>query len=135
MFYCINIKAMKNSIGFNNRFLPGIGILFAIFSISNSCTKAADDITPPPPPPPPPIMNEVSIDFGYFSPAVMTVEAGTFVTWTNKDGNAESVTSSSGQFDGIISGYGSYSYQFLTHGTYPYYNRMKPNVTGKVIVN
>jgi hypothetical protein len=133
MFYCINIKAMKQLSSFRSRFKPGIGILFAIFSISNSCTKTVDDTLPPPAPPH--IMNEVSVYFGAFSPAVMTVDAGTLVTWTNKDGNAESVTSNSGQFDGIIDSYGSYSYQFLTPGTYPYFNRMKPNITGKVIVN
>jgi plastocyanin len=66
---------------------------------------------------------------------VISVEAGNLITWTNKDDIVESVTSSTGQFDGIITSHGSYSFQFSTPGTYPYYSRMNPNLTGKVIVN
>ncbi len=84
---------------------------------------------------PDPIMNEVSVQRGGFNPMVISVDAGTLITWTSKDDITESVTSSTGLFDGIISSYGSYSYQFSTPGTYPYYSRVNPNLTGKVIVN
>lgn len=133
MFYCINITVMKKLIGSKSKLLLGIFIFFAIFSISNNCIKPMSDDNLPPQPDP--IMNEVSVQRGGFNPMVISVEAGTLITWTSKDDIAESVTSSTGQFDGIISSYGSYSYQFSTPGTYPYYSRMNPNLTGKVIVN
>jgi plastocyanin len=80
-------------------------------------------------------MNVVSIQGSAFSPAEITVAAGTIITWTNNNGIAESITDKSGVFDGIISSNGTYSYLFSTSGTFQYYSRMNPSMTGKVIVN
>ena len=76
-----------------------------------------------------------------FSPASLTVSAGTTVTWLNKDPYAHTVTSGTpgspdGKFDsGIINGNGSYSYTFATKGTYNYYCKIHaPNMVGTITV-
>ena len=115
--------------------LSGIAILFAILSISNSCTKTMSDGSGPGATLDPSGMNMISIEGSAFSPAEITVAAGTLVTWTNNNGWAESITDKSGLFDGIIGRNESYSYLFSTPGTFQYYSRMNPSMTGKVIVN
>jgi plastocyanin len=125
---------MKKLIGSKSRLLLDIAILFAIFNISNSCTKTttydgSGGVTEGPS-----IINEVSVSRGGFYPPVMTVAAGTIITWTSTDG-PQSVTSDSGLFEGIITSGENYSYRFSTIGTYLYHNRINPNVTGKVVVN
>ena len=126
---------MKKLNGSKSRLLLGIAILFAIFSISNSCTKYDGDGGGCGVPGGPSGKNEVSVYSGGFSPAVITVAAGDIVTWTSKDGNTQSVTSDSGFFDGIISSSETYSYKFSIVGTYQYFSRINPNLTGKVVVN
>ena len=58
-----------------------------------------------------------------FSPATLTVAAGTTVTWENGGGGAHTVTSATGSADtydmGLASG--TVSHQFTTLGTYNYY--------------
>ena len=115
--------------------LTVIAILFAILSISNSCTKTMSDGSGPGATLDPSGMNMISIEGSAFSPAEITVAAGTLITWTNNNGVAESITDKSGLFDGIVSSNGTYSYQFTTSGTFQYYSRMNPSMTGKVIVN
>jgi plastocyanin len=80
-------------------------------------------------------INEVSVSRGGFYPPVMTVAAGSIITWTSKDGFIQSVTSDSGLFEGIISSDEFYSYMFSTIGTYLYYSKVTPNLIGKVVVN
>jgi plastocyanin len=127
---------MKKSIGSKSRLLLDIAIFFAIFSISNSCTKTSMyDGGGPGPTGGPSDKNVVSVYRGGFNPAIITVAAGDTVTWTIKDGNTQSVTSDSGFFNGIISSSESYSYKFSILGTYQYFSRINPNLTGKVVVN
>jgi plastocyanin len=125
---------MKKLVGSKSRLLLGLAILFAIFSISNSCTKPMSDESGPGVPYDPSGMNMISIQGSALNPAEMTVTVGTLITWTNNNGIAESITSKSGLFDGIISSNGNYSYLFSTSGTFEYYSRMNPSITGKVIV-
>jgi len=58
-----------------------------------------------------------------FSPATLTVAAGTTVTWENGDGIAHTVTSATGSADAydMALASGTVSHQFMTAGTYNYY--------------
>ena len=115
-----------------SRLISGIAILFLIFNISNSCTKPGNyDVTPPPPPP---AKYQVSIGGG-FSPVEINISAGDMVTWLNNSLEIESVTSDDGLFEGILRTNESYSFKFLSIGTYTYYSRMHPGMNGKVVVN
>jgi plastocyanin len=57
-----------------------------------------------------------------FSPATITVSAGTTVTWKNNDGYAHTATGDAGTWNtGNIGGGASGSHTFTTAGTYPYH--------------
>lgn len=77
-----------------------------------------------------------------FSPATITVSAGTIVTWTNNDTMDHTVTSDTGLFNsGTISAgalyvsAGTFSYTFATPGTYTYHCSLHSTMTGTVVVN
>ena len=83
-----------------------------------------------------PATNEVFIQGMSFSPATISVAAGTTITWTNKDAVAHTVTSSTGAFDsGSIAANGTWSFTFTVAGTYNYACSFHPSMTGKVVVN
>jgi len=80
--------------------------------------------------------NDVYIQNMAFSPATLTVAAGSTVTWTNKDAMTHTVTSDSTLFNsGNIVVNGVYSYTFTTVGTYSYHCSIHPSMTAKVIVS
>ena len=87
--------------------------------------------------------DEVWIQGMAFNPAIITVTAGTTITWTNMDSYAHTVTSdSTGLFNSgsismgdAYSGGGSWSHLFSTTGTYTYHCSIHPTMKGKVIVN
>jgi len=58
-----------------------------------------------------------------FSPATLTVAAGTTVTWENGGGGAHTVTSATGSADtyDLALAAGMVSHQFMTAGTYNFY--------------
>lgn len=57
-----------------------------------------------------------------FSPAVITVRAGTLVVWVNRDPVAHTVTADDGGFNsGWVGPGGSFSLEFDRPGRYPYY--------------
>lgn len=131
---------MKKLISSKSKFFTGIAILFAILSISNSCTKnsmanmygmgngTGSKGGPG--------ANEVFIQGMAFSPSSITVKAGTTITWTNQDAVTHTVTSNTGLFDsGSIGSGGTFSYMFDTAGTYSYHCAIHPSMTAKVIVN
>jgi plastocyanin len=70
-----------------------------------------------------------------FHPAVLTVPAGTTVTWTNREAELHTVTSTTKLFasSGLDSG-DTFSFQFMTPGTYEYYCALHPHMTGTIIV-
>jgi plastocyanin len=70
-----------------------------------------------------------------FQPAVLTVAAGTRVTWTNRDDDAHTVVSDSGLFrsPGLDTGE-SFSFTFDRPGTYPFTCSVHPRMVGTVIV-
>lgn len=106
------------------------GVLFLIgvcfFVLTNSCSNSTS--APP--------ANEVFIQNMAFSPATITVTAGTTVKWTNKDGVTHTVTSDNALFDsGNITTNGVFSFMFMTAGTYNYHCSIHTSMVAKVIVN
>jgi len=118
----------------------GIAILFAIVTISNSCTKDTTYNTPGSgggPKGTGPGTNEVWIQGMAFSPADITVTAGTTITWTNKENLPHTVTrtDSPGSFDsGTLGNNGIFSLKFNTVGTFTYFCKIHSTMTGSVTV-
>jgi plastocyanin len=81
--------------------------------------------------------NTVHIDNFTFSPATLTVHAGTRVTWTNRDDEPHTVTSSGNPrafASGVLDTDGSFAFTFDKPGTYPYYCAIHPHMTGVIVV-
>jgi len=79
----------------------------------------------------------VHIDNFTFSPATLTVHAGTRVTWTNRDDEPHTVTSSGSPrafASGALDTGGSFAFTFDKPGTYPYYCAIHPHMTGVIVV-
>jgi plastocyanin len=131
-------KIMKRLIGSKSRVLIGTGFLMAILSIVNSCSKSTDNNTPDPGTGRPGT-NEVWIKGMAFTPATITVKAGTTIKWTNKDAAAHTVTSDPGDSESFESGSmgngAEFSYQFNNVGTLPYHCAVHPGMKASVIVN
>ncbi|WP_079052322.1 cupredoxin domain-containing protein [Streptomyces regalis] len=72
-----------------------------------------------------------------FSPATLTVTAGSTVTWTNQDTAPHDVrtTSAPAAFHSpMLNKGGSWSFTFTTPGTYAYYCTVHPNMTARIVV-
>ncbi len=70
-----------------------------------------------------------------FLPAILTVPAGTTVTWTNRDDEPHTVTSSENVFASPgLDVDETFSYTFSTPGTYTYYCKLHPHMTGTIAV-
>ncbi len=69
----------------------------------------------------------------YFSPANITVEPGTTVTWVNRGRDPHTVTSFDGQFDsGVLMPGDRYKVKFIGHGRLGYYCAIHPSMRGSV---
>ena len=70
-----------------------------------------------------------------FSPASLTVAAGTEVTWTNADGVDHTVTADDDSFDSAaLSGGDTFSFTMADPGTYSYFCAIHPSMTGEIVV-
>lgn len=81
--------------------------------------------------------NAVTIANFAFSPADISVKAGTKVTWTNNDSTAHTVDETDGQTgpaSGMLNPGASYSFTFDKPGTYHYHCSIHPEMTGTVTV-
>ena len=79
--------------------------------------------------------NKVEIDNFAFSPARITVKAGTTVAWLNADDTPHTVASSSKLFKSkALDTDGSFSFTFTTPGMYEYFCSLHPYMTGTVVV-
>ena len=81
--------------------------------------------------------NTVVIDNFTFSPATLTVAAGTSVTWVNRDDVPHTVTSAHDPRvlnSPALDSDGKYTFTFKTAGTYEYYCTVHPHMTAKVVV-
>ncbi len=78
---------------------------------------------------------QVTIDNFAFSPATITVQAGTEVTWQNLQGSPHTVTGDADDFDSAqLPKDAEFSQTFDTPGEYDYHCEIHPNMTGTVIV-
>jgi plastocyanin len=79
---------------------------------------------------------QVKIDNFSFTPATLTVSAGTTVTWVNHDDVPHTIVSSEGKTlkSPVMDTDEKFSYTFTKPGTYPYYCGIHPKMTAKVIV-
>ena len=79
--------------------------------------------------------NEVWMQSNSFSPQNLTVNAGTTVVWTNKDGTAHTVTSDTGVFgSGNLGNNATFSFMFATAGSFQYHCTLHPGMTGTITV-
>jgi plastocyanin len=79
----------------------------------------------------------VSIDNFIFDPKELVVTAGTTVTWVNADDFPHTATSTASPpvFDSkTLEKDDKFSFQFTTPGTYDFFCKLHPNMTGRVIV-
>jgi plastocyanin len=109
--------------------------------------------TQPPVPTPPPAVNppapgaaaapgapagptnvSVGIANNLFSPATVTVNAGSTVTWSNSDTVTHTATADDGSFSsGLVKKATSWAHTFATPGTFTYFCEIHPEMTGTVI--
>jgi amicyanin len=78
---------------------------------------------------------EVTIDNFTFSPQMLTIKAGTKVTWTNRDDIPHTVASTTKAFKSpALDTDDSYSFTFTTAGSYEYFCSLHPHMTGTIVV-
>ncbi|HET6622735.1 MAG TPA: cupredoxin family copper-binding protein [Candidatus Saccharimonadales bacterium] len=84
------------------------------------------------------VTDRVTIEQYAFSPATITIKAGTTVTWTNRDSVNHTVTSDDGsaiKFDsGDMAQGQTYQFTFDQPGTYNYHCTPHPFMRGTVVV-
>jgi plastocyanin len=80
--------------------------------------------------------NAVTIDNFSFTPATVTVKAGTTVTWTNKDDIPHGIGATNNAFpkSKALDTDDSYSFTFTTPGTYQYFCYLHPKMVGSIVV-
>jgi plastocyanin len=72
-----------------------------------------------------------------FEPKELVITAGTTVTWVNADDVPHTATSTASPplFNSkILDADGAFSFEFKAAGTYEYFCKLHPHMTGKVIV-
>jgi hypothetical protein len=133
-----------------------IGVLLVISSCSHTLNTSSPQ-TPnnpasknQPSGPPPPVTVMIVFDFsgaefqgldaykGEFKTQVIKIPVGTTVTWENDEtylGNKHNVTSKNGLFDKDLNVGESFNYTFTKPGTFDYYCKYFPAMTGEIIVN
>ena len=81
--------------------------------------------------------NQVVINNFAFGPTTLTVKRGTTVTWTNKDGDAHTVTAAGAKplfgSNPLDTG-DSFSFTFNAPGTYAYFCKIHPTMKGVIVV-
>ena len=85
---------------------------------------------------PPAAQAEVKIDNFSFSPAELTVAAGTTVKWTNRDDIPHTVVSDDKSTfkSKALDTDDTFSFTFTKPGTYGYFCSIHPKMTAKVVV-
>lgn len=130
---------MKKLIRSGSRLLKGFAFLIVIAGISGSCSKSTmssyygnntsggtKGV---------PGTNEVWIQGMSFTPSVITIVAGTTITFMNKDAINHTVTSNTGLFDsGLLKSGDTFTYTFSTVGAYSYHCAIHTSMTATVIV-
>lgn len=80
--------------------------------------------------------NTVSIDNFTFTPASLTVKAGTTVTFVNRDDIPHAIASSTNAFakSKALDTDDRFSFTFTTPGTYKYFCYLHPHMVGSIVV-
>jgi plastocyanin len=100
-----------------------IMMLFATVSVSSISPAMADDA------------NTIVIKNFDFKPMMMTVKAGTTVTWKNMDGEPHTVVSPDGTFRSHALDQGdTFTFKFDTPGTYKYVCSIHPKMMASITV-
>jgi plastocyanin len=77
----------------------------------------------------------IDIDNFAFTPATLTVTAGTTVTWKNEDDSPHRIGDKNGTFkSAALDTDDSFSHTFAVPGEYPYICTIHPYMVGKIIV-
>jgi plastocyanin len=132
---------MKKLIESKSRIMISTAFLLAVLSIINSCSKSTDKNTPDSVTVPnaTPGVNEVLIQDMLFSPATISVTAGTTIKWTNKDGMPHTVTSNAGSAEifnsGSLTNGTTFTWKFNTAGTFNYHCALHGGMNASVVVN
>jgi plastocyanin len=101
-------------------------------AIAQSPATFAAQILQAPPPPPAPVQMVAPTTF---LPAVVTVVRGQAVAWTNTDLIAHTTTSDKGIWDsGMLAPTQTFTFTFVTPGTYTYHCEIHALMTGTVVV-
>lgn len=105
-----------------SRLVAGVALLLAACAVA-AAALAADAATV-----------VLARDF-MFTPAAITVKAGSTVTWTNRDDEPHTVVSDAGLFrSGALDTDDSFSYRFDKAGTYHYSCSIHPRMVGTIVV-
>ena len=79
--------------------------------------------------------SQVMIDNFVYSPVPLTIKVGTTVTWINHDDIPHTVDSTQGKFkSAALDTDDKFEFKFTEAGEYPFYCRIHPKMTGKIIV-
>ena len=79
---------------------------------------------------------EIKIDNFSFTPAIITVPAGTQVRWTNRDDIPHTVVSDEQAFKSkALDTDDQFTYTFTRPGTYKYFCSLHPRMTATVVVH
>jgi len=82
-----------------------------------------------------PATTTVTIDNFRFTPASMSVKAGTTVRWTNRDDIPHTIVADDQSFKSkALDTDDGFSYTFSKPGTYSYFCSLHPKMTGKIVV-
>lgn len=78
---------------------------------------------------------DIKIEKIAYKPNSMTVQQGSFITWTNAENVMHTVTSDDGLFNsGDLAKDATFTYEFTELGTYTYHCSYHPGMTGTIIV-
>lgn len=79
--------------------------------------------------------NEIRIDNFSFTPRSLTVMAGSVITWTNHDDIPHNVVSTNKKFSSpVLDTDQTFSFRFSEPGSYSYYCKLHPMMTGTIVV-
>ena len=79
--------------------------------------------------------NQITIENFAFKPANLTVQAGTKVTWVNRDSAPHTATSTDQRFNSNALDTGDqFSFVFNDKGDYPYFCALHPQMKGQITV-
>jgi plastocyanin len=113
-------------------------VVLIIFCMSAGCSSTPVSPVTTTPPASAGAVNSVAIKNFAFDPPVLTVKAGTAVTWVNNDAATHTIVSDTGSpqsfsSDSLSTG-ASYAFTFSRPGTYTYHCSIHPSMTGTITV-